>query len=277
MSSKRISRAQFRKNLGLPVLTAQQKREGRAIRDKLNKSMIKAVVKKQIASELETKFVSFTQTDSGRNSNLALADVIPCLPPLVQDQGLGSSFQRLGCKVSPKSLYTDVHVSLYPALLRSTAVIVHVYVLTCKAFKSMPTVLSSAPITKLLRSGDANQTFNFDGHIDNAMLPINNADFTLIKHKKFVLQKNTGLTQDEIGDGNQPLGGPISKSFRVKLDPPAKLIYEQDGNLPRTVLYPNNYAPFMLIGYTHTDGSIIDYANQDIFVTVRPSLWYDDA
>jgi len=244
---------------------------------KVQKKATVKLIKKVIASELETKFRSSTETFSGRNSNLALGDVIPMLPHLDQDTGNGSAWERLGTKISPKSVYSDVHVSLYPALLRSTAVTVHVYVLTCKAFRNMNSVIASAPITKLLRSGDQNQTFNFDGNLDNATLPVNNADFTLIKHMKFNLEKNTGLTQDEISDGNQPIAGRLSKQFRVKLDAPAKLIYEQDAGSPRSVHYPNNYAPFMLIGYTHQDGSILDYANQDIRVMVRNNLWFDDA
>jgi len=235
------------------------------------------LIKAVISSELETKFCSSTETNSGRNSNLALADVIPMLPYIDQDNGNGVAYQRLGTKISPKSIYSDVHVSIYPDLLRSTAVIVHCYVLTSKQFKNMNSVISSAPITKLLRTGDANQYFNFDGNIDVSMLPVNNVEFNLIKHIKFKLCKNTGLTQDETGAGNQPIAGPLSKAFRVKLDPPKKLIYEQDAGSPRSVHYPNNYAPFMLIGYTHQDGSILDYANQDIRVMVRNNIWYDDA
>lgn len=235
-----------------------------------------ALIKSVIAREQETKYRSETTGNQLSNSQIGSADIIRLLPKLLQDQGEGRAYERVGTKITPKKLRADCHVSFAPDLNRSMAIEVHYFVLTSKSQKNINSVLGLF-LQDLLRTGDQNLFFHFDGNVDVAMLPVNNTEYNVIKRGKFKLSKNTGLLQDSVVAGNQPLGGPVSKSFSFTIPTPAKFVYEQDNQSPRQINYPNNFAPFIVFGYTHQDTSVPDYLNTDIKVVVRPELWYDDA
>jgi len=235
-----------------------------------------ALIKSVIAREQETKFRSETTGSQLSNSQISSADIIRLLPKLVQDQGGGTAYERLATKISPRSLTADCHVSFAPDLNRSMAIEVHYFVLTSKSQKNINSVLGLT-LANLLRTGDQNMYFPFDGNVDVAMLPVNTTEYNVIKRGKFKMSKNTGLLQDSTTAGNQPLGGPVSKSFKVTIPTPSKLVYEQDDQSPRQINYPNNFAPFIVFGYTHQDTSVPDFLNTDIKVVVRSHLWYDDA
>jgi len=234
------------------------------------------LIKNVMARENETKYRSETTGSQLSNSQITSGDIIRLLPKLIQDEGDGTAYQRLGTKITPKSLRVNCHVSFAPSLNRSMAVEVHYFVLTSKSQKNINSVLGLT-LANLLRTGDQNMYFPFDGNVDIAMLPVNTTEYNVIKRGSFKLSKNTGLLQDSTTAGNNPLGGPSSKSFVVTIPTPAKLVYEQDDQTPRQVNYPNNFAPFIVFGYTHQDTSTPDFLNQDIKVVVRPQLWYDDA
>jgi len=235
-----------------------------------------ALIKSVIAQESETKFRGETTGSQLSNSQITSADIIRLLPKLIQDEGEGSAYQRLATKITPRKLTAHCHVSFAPDLNRSMAVEVHYFVLTSKSQKNINSVLGLT-LDNLLRTGDQNMYFKFDGNVDVAMLPVNTTEYNVIKRGKFKLSKNTGLLQDSTTAGNQPQGGPVSKSFVVTIPTPAKLVYEQDNQSPRQINYPNNFAPFIVFGYTHQDTSIPDFLQTDIKVVVRPQLWYDDA
>jgi len=241
-----------------------------------NKKATVKLIKKVIASESETKFRSETTGNQLSNSQISSGDIIRLLPKLIQDEGEGNAYQRLATKVTPRSLRAHCHVSFAPDLNRSMAIEVHYFVLTSKSQKNTNSILGLT-LANLLRTGDQNMYFPFDGNVDVAMMPVNTTEYNVIKRGKFKLAKNTGLLQDSTTAGNQPLGGPVSHSFVVSVPTPAKLVYEQDDQSPRQVNYPNNFAPFIVFGYTHQDTSVPDFLNTDIKVVVRPTLWYDDA
>jgi len=235
-----------------------------------------ALIKSVIAQESETKYRSETTGSQLSNSQIGSGDIIRLLPKLLQDQGEGRAYERVATKITPKKLTAHCHVSFAPELNRSMAIEVHYFVLTSKSQKNTNSVLGLT-LANLLRTGDQNMYFPFDGNVDVATLPVNTTEYNVIKRGKFKLSKNTGLLQDSTTAGNQPLGGPASKSFVVTIPTPAKLIYEQDDQSPRQINYPNNFAPFIVFGYTHQDTSVPDFLNTDIKVVVRPHLWYDDA
>lgn len=242
----------------------------------MTKTQTVKLIKNVIARETETKFRGETTGSQLSNSQITSGDIIRLLPKLIQDEGDGTAYKRLATKVTPRSLKAHCHVSFAPNLDRSMAVEVHYFVLTSKSQKNINNVLGLT-LDNLLRTGDQNMYFKFDGNVDVAMLPVNTTEYNVIKRGSFKLSKNTGLLQDSTTAGNQGLGGPVSHSFVVNIPTPAKLVYEQDDQTPRQVNYPNNFAPFIVFGYTHQDTSIPDFLNQDIKVVVRPQLWYDDA
>jgi len=100
-----------------------------------------------------------------------------------------------------------------------------------------------------------------------------------LKSATFTLGKNTGAIQDDSTAGNQPVygNGTLKKTLSFYLPVPKVLTYDQDESTPRTVGYPNNYAPFCVVGYHHQDLSPPDEYYQDVTFTARANMWYDDA
>lgn len=265
----------------LPPAMAKARRAAKRKTAPKSKKATVALIKSVISREEETKFVSETrQFRVTHNSGITNGDIIYGLPKLLQDEGDGAAWQRMGMKVSPKQNYLDCYVSLSD-VERSGAIEVFWWVLTHKTQKSMFQLNATGGVdmTTFLRTGEASTTVSFNGTTDTCTLPVNNAKFNVIKKGTFKLGKNTGQVQDSITLGNQPLYSAISKRWRIVLKAPKKLVYEQDLSPPgsRTVFYPSGYAPFLVIGYVHQNQTTPDVLNQDISVTVRASMFYDDA
>jgi len=241
-----------------------------------------ALIKSVIAREEETKFRSQAPViRAAYNSEITNADIISLIPRLVQTQpnDPGNIFERNGRQITPRKLNCKVWVSLTESVSRSSAVMVFYYVLTHKSLKHFPDLATQQDIsTKLFKTGATTETFGFDGNTLNTMFPINDSEYVCLKRGKFLLGKNTGVIQDSLTTGNQPMyGNHVCKLLDFDIKTPTKLIYDQDSNTPRVVYYPNNFAPFIVFGYCHQDQSTPDVLNQDVSVTLRHSLWYDDA
>jgi len=241
-----------------------------------------ALIKSVISREIETKFRSQAPVIKvGYNGTIDNSDIISLLPRLVQQQpgSAGCIYEREGSKISPKKLNIKCMVNLTEGLSRSTNIVVCYYVLTHKSFKHFPDLATQQNIaTALFKTGDSNETFGFDGQYLNSTFPINDAEYVVLKQGKFLLGKNTGAIQDSTTAGNQPVyGNHTCKLLNFDVKCPSKLVYDQDSNSPRLVYYPNNFAPFMVMGYYHQDQSATDEVNTDITVTLRHSLFYDDA
>jgi len=241
-----------------------------------------ALVKSVLSRELETKFRSQAPVIIGAyNGQITNADMISLVPRIVQTQpnDPGNSFERNGQKITPRKLNCKVYVSLTPNLARSTNIVVCWWALTHKSLKHFPDLAGNTDIsTKLFKTGDFNETYGFDGTVLNSTFPVNTQEYTVLKKGRFLLGKNTGDVQDSVAAGNQPVyGNHIGRMIDFDVKCPAKFLYDPDSNTPRTVYYPNNFAPFIVFGYYHQDQTGADLANQDISITLRQSLWYDDA
>lgn len=269
-------KAQFKK-----PYVRKSKAPRRARRSAPSQASTVALIKRVVAREEETKFCSeIKQYRVTHNSGITNGDIIYGLPKLLQDEGNGNSWQRLGMKVSPRKHEIDCYASLSD-VERSGAIEVFWWVLSHKTQKSMFQLNATGGVdmTTFLKSGDSNTTIGFNGTTDLVSLPVNNAKFTVLKKGSFKLGKNTGQVQDSITVGNQPLYTSISHRWKVILKAPKTLVYEQDLSPvgSRTVFYPSGYAPFMVFGYVHQNQTTPDVLNQDLSVTVRTSLYYDDA
>lgn len=241
-----------------------------------------ALVKSVLSRELETKFRSQAPVNiSAFNSEITNADMISLVPRIVQTQpnDPGNSYERNGQKITPRKLNCKAYVSLTPNLTRSTNIVVCWWVLTHKSLKHFPDLAGNTDIsTKLFKTGDLNETWGFSGNVLDSTFPVNTQEYTVLKKGKFLLGKNTGVIQDSTTSGNQPVyGNQIGRMLDFDIKCPKKFLYDPDSNTPRTVYYPNNFAPFIVFGYYHQDQTGRDLANQDISVTLRQSLWYDDA
>lgn len=249
-----------------------------------NKKATVALVKQVLSKEIETKFRSQApMIVSKRNAVVTNNDLVSLIPPMDQTGAAdpGNSYERMGQKITPRKLRCSAYISLNPDISRSTQIVVYWWALTHKSIKHYPDLLPTANqdiSTKFFKTGDLNQTFGFDGIVLNATFPVNDNEYTVLKKGKFLLGKNTGTIQDDLSAGNQPVyGNHTGRMVEFDVKTPAKLLYDQDSGSPKTVKYPNNFAPFMVVGYFHQDQTQGDELNADIAITMRTSLWYDDA
>jgi len=238
-----------------------------------------ALIKSVIAKSEETKFRSeVTHLLIPHNGQILTSDVIRVLPKLVQGQGQAAIYEREGMRVSPRKLRVDMDVSLFDTD-RSTAIVVCYWMLQAKNVKNVSLLPANLIIgSDFLKTGDANNTQGFNGYYQDSVLPVNDARYTVLKRGKFLLAKQPGAIQDQTSIGLQPLGGqPIQHRVSFDLKTPKTFVYDQDEGSPRTVYYPNGYAPFLVVGYFHQNQTAPDIDNTDVNVTVRSSLWFDDA
>jgi len=263
----------------LPPAMAKARRAAKKAAPKTKTAQV-ALIKSVIARENETKFRSEIVSDRvTHNSQIAFADIINCLPKLVQDQGEGAIYERLGRKIKPVKHQFQVEVAMTD-VTRSNNIIVHMWILKNRQVNDFARLDSTnTPLGRLLMLGSSAQYQGYNGYAQDAMLPVNTSQFVQLYHKKFFLGKNSGVLQDSTTAGNQPTfaGSSLVRKFVFNLKTPAMLTYEQDNNSPRTIYYPSNYAPFCVIGYQHVSNGDPDYANQDIIVTARANLFFDDA
>jgi len=268
-----------RKVFGPKLPPAMAKARRAAKRAPKTKTAQVALIKSVIARESETKFRSEIVSDRvTHNSQIGFADIINCLPKLVQDQGEGAIYERLGRKVSVRACKFHIDVAMAD-VERSNNIIVHMWVLKNRQINDLARLDSTnTPLSRLLMLGSTAQYQAYNGYAQDSMLPVNSAQFTVLHHKKFFLGKNTGTLQDSTTAGNQPsFTQALQRRFVFNLKCPKTFTYEQDNNSPRTIYYPSNFAPFCVIGYQHVSNGDPDYVNQDITVTARANLWFDDA
>lgn len=254
------------------------KRTSRKNRPSLSKVVAKEV--RQIAvvaarEQIETKFVQSVGTNVGFNSIIGGGECYSLIPPLLGGVG---TYQRLDNSIRPTSIQTDWHISI-PAVARSVSVRVDLYLLRVKKFRNFADVAAAYPsgsgvAPTFLFSGGAGETINHLGIINYSDYPVNTRDFSLIKHHSFTLAANVGLAQGDTTSGNAPnVPGETTKHIRYKHKVRAKYNYLPGG----TNAYPNEEAPFWVMGYSRTDGGNPDVANQSVICSWTTKMFFKDA
>lgn len=188
--------------------------------------------------------------------------VYTCLPQVTQADADTSSGRR-GLKLQPKKLRTDLRFIFAPEQLISTGgsparvdscawdVTVHIWYGYVKRYKTCSDVQANAQFIcdNLLEIDGATQA-RFSGRLQDELFE-KNKEFASVKHKKFRMFKNAGLPN--ILDNTIPAQNfPVQDATRVSLSwkPPKTLLYADE-----TSVLPENYAPFMIVGYCHNDGT----------------------
>jgi hypothetical protein len=147
---------------------------------------------------------------------------------------------------------------------------VHVFVLTCKAVKSLDNY-SAIPITQLLDIGNGTNG-PFNGTSMSQTLPVNKQDFTVLHHKSFRMTKGMGLCNTSIQTSACITPSSSFRRLRLNIKLPQKLTYADD-----STVYPVNSAPFVVIGYTSADqGGDTAPTAVDTYVEGRVMMWYKD-
>jgi len=122
-----------------------------------------------------------------------------------------------------------------------------------------------------LKSGNSDSPTIYNGNIGSEDLPVDNREFRLLKCFKFNLMANVGTPNGDTTAGNSPNTLPSFKNLSYTYKCKSQLKYSS------LAQYPNGHAPFWVLGYSHTDGTVPDVANTDIIVSYVNQMTYKDA
>lgn len=186
--------------------------------------------------------------------------IFACLPQIVQTDDPTSSGRR-GIKIQPTKHTTDLQFIFSDELLYGPGpgpgarldslawdVTVHVWYGFVKRYKSTDDVNANKVFiaNNLFEIDGANQT-RFSGRIEDLMNE-RNTDFGSLKHKSFRMMKSSGNANTGTGEQYEP--AVTQRKLRLNWKAPQSLKYADE-----TSFYPENYAPFILVGYHHNDGT----------------------
>lgn len=240
----------------------------RAMAKKSRPSLAK-VVKKIIDRRAETKFVTTaTQDNVLHNSSITGADCYRCIP--IVNQGDGES-QRIGDKIRPKALYVRGQLGVQD-LEDNKPLLIRVLVLQLKGSRYWPAAASqwtAGAFAALLKingeAGPENATYN--GLPRDNFYPVNRDVFDVLGER--FIKLNTQLSTSV--EAATP--GTLAKTFNIKLKGVPKILhYGSDANQ-----YPENFAPFLSVGFAYMDGTPAPVVDQPLCVQASAHLYYTDA
>ena len=248
---------------------------------KKTRKAVTAIAKRVVDGAIETNYASDTLTTGGEPTFI-YGDVKPvgappqlfdCLPAVSQGD---ESFQRDGLKISPTKHVVDVDLWFNNAIqdISGTGSVgncawdirAHVWYGYVKKYKNSEDVVANAAalLDQLLDDGQGNYV-PMDGTPFVDAQKVNTEVFQL-KHKVVRMQRS-------FGDQNQAtLGGglttyfpqTIHKRLRLSFKPPKTLLYGEEADL-----YPQNYAPVIIVGYQHND---FTNASSTVYVPGTPTI-----
>lgn len=184
----------------------------------------------------------FTAHSSAITSTAELYMLIPAVAQGTNDN------QRIGNVIQPVSLTSKVNICVTSRQDPSVSIWAHIFFLTAKAVKDWRNT-PSVPILTLMNKGDGTNV-GFDGTSYNAMFPINKSEFTVIAHKRILLQKGANNPNTAFAATETPSSDTFKywANFSQKITLPKELTY-----LDAVQARPTNSFPFMCMGFTATD------------------------
>jgi len=255
------------------------KKMGRRVKaiTKPAKNAVTTIVKQILNRELETKFTANVVQPTGFNSTITsfTSEAYTMVPPVVTATLPNQTYARVGNQISPMSLKTTLFCAL-SAVNRSLAVRVDVYILTRKDLKYWPDISNDSGSVDLFQAGNTVATVGYNGYMNTTALRYNLNKFTVLNHKQFILAGNVGVPNGDTTSGNAPnvSAGACAKKIVFNIPVPKTLKYDEDGG---TYVYPNNFAPFMVIGYSKVEGSAPDTTYQSVQAQWTTALTFKDA
>lgn len=240
----------------------------------------KKAINKLINQSIETK-QAFTTSgnsliyyNSGINAN---GDITPILPAIAGGSGDAT---RNGSQVMAKSLNVKGYLKL---VLNDTVdntaypqVIVRMMVVSLKTHQNYTNVSTQGTsLGALLRKGATVGAFS--GNLSDIYAPINNELFTVHYDKKFYLNQ-TFLNAIGASQPSQTIPQDLKntvKFFNLNVKCKNKVL-KYDPTYTDSV-YPTNWAPFLVLGYAHLDGSSPDTVTTKIGLQYDAVLNYKDA
>lgn len=231
---------------------------------------VKKYVRSAIKRNTETKMVTSQVIGSVLfNSGIGAADQYRALPYVTQGP---TDHNRIGDKIKPVGLYVRGQVSMIPTPPTNKPIMVRIAVLQLKSAHYWPQAQAgwaSGAYAVLLKKNDESGTENvaYTGAQDNNFLPINRDAFDVLGERFIKLEG-----QPE-GSVEAATPGTVSRTVNFKLRKvPKTLGYSGSANQ-----YPENFSPFIVIGYTYMDGTIPDVAATNLIATMSTHLYFKDA
>lgn len=246
----------------------------KAVRRAKKSNFVKAV-KAVIHQQTEDKIAYFSSGWNKFNSGItSTADMLSVLPAINTGSG---SWQRIGNDIRGMSLNVKGHMRLdylnVANQTNMTQVAVRLMVVTLKAAGQYTyDQYTNAPLNSLLEKGGS--TSAFTGTIEDLYSNINSTVWT--KHYDKVYY----LSQSYI---NQPSGAGLSaiatdpknaiKFFNIKV--PCKKLLHYDPQISSN-LFPVNFNPTILLGYSFLDNSTADTVNTRVGMQFVTTFKYED-
>lgn len=219
---------------------------------------LRKMVQKIVKGASETKYVSNVYKDSTTQQLLywpapinlgASGNYYPALPALTQGVG---DYQRIGSKVLPTSVRTNLNVGYLSRDVSANQIMVVIYYGTTKAGKTWQNSTPIQSVNDLLDNGDGTSG-SFGGQQADLLYPINK-HMNNAKRITFRLGKTEGVLNDN-GVSVAGADGAYSTSngmafhqVQLNFKAPKALQYER-----ATDLWPSNFAPWYAISWCRID------------------------
>lgn len=228
------------------------------------RAQVAQIARQAVRTEAETKYRAESLSTEG--PIMIYGDVAPVgvttqlygALPTLPNGDLG--FQHEGQKVSPVKHTLELDFTFNNQVQAisgggvdacSWDITVHVWYGYCKRYKSLGDVLmnTSAIVNEMYELGNGNSG-RFTGAPDDALRKLNTEVVTL-KRKSFRMYRPLGAQNQATLAGGLTTYFPqlIKKRLVLGFKPPKTLLYDE------AVPLPENYAPFVIIGYEHNDAT----------------------
>lgn len=241
----------------------------RAKPSKTFKKKVLAVIRTQAETKQAFHAVTSVSYNSGIN---AIGDVTRILPSIGQGT---NDFQRIGDQLKGLSLTVKGAIVYNPSIgqygtYANARLGVRMMIVQPRQFNNLDDVQSNAAawLTFLLKKGGT--TTAFTGILSDLWAPINSDG--IIKYYDKVFYMDAPYQQTAVGSAY--MGG-STRIFSHKMRLRNKTL-KYDSSISGG-LNPTNYAPVLLIGYTHMDGSAPDVATTAIQLSYDTVFNYEDA
>jgi len=197
------------------------------------------------------------------NSAISDADVVPIIGSIPEGT---SSLTRLGDRIKPKSLTVRGIIGLNPDNNpNNKPMIVSVYILSCKDKKTNALVAAGAGMADLLKPNvGGTEQVPFDGTTLRSTFPVNTEKF------KVHFQKKYRIAPGSLGAGTREYDY-VRWQHNFKSLPASLTFDEATGD------DANNYAPFLVIGYSYTDGTGPDVLPTRLVSNSYAQLMFEDS
>jgi len=235
-----------------------------------NKAQTLQLVKRAMAGQIENKRVGWwIEENVLHNSPIGSADPVSVLGQIIPSNS-GQSFRRIGDKITPKFLRVTGTVSLYSdsANVDTKPIYVRIVVATQKTIKSGFQVNSGSVATGYLLDPAVDGVPNgaFNGNTVDLHFPVNKDLFRVYMDEIVKLTPTKG--------GIEQQGGYCAQWSYTFSSMPKTLSFD---GVPSTINYPNNFAPFVCLGYAYPDGTSPDILTTKVVSNTYSELVFEDA